>query len=168
MKFILLVPILMYLWLMLVNMNLLRETQSINLFWAQTIEAPIFMFSWFFIVLYAVLVYIIYSWVNSVQAYKIRKFEREIVNLKSQLYDEQKDLLDSIKSDYSKQFESFKKDNDRKMQTLVQFNEYTIEKVLDETNWNFTKYRKETQKLLSNVQVKDSWIVEKLKEWGSK
>lgn len=93
MKLILLLPILMYLALMLVNIPLLQDSQAINLFGAQSIQTPVFMFSSFFIVIYAVVVYMVYSGINSFQARKIKKLERQIVEIKSDLYDGQKDLL---------------------------------------------------------------------------
>lgn len=50
------------------------------------------------------------------------------------------------------QFEKFKKDNENKFDTIIHFNQYTLEKVLEETNGNFTKYRKETEKLLAEAK----------------
>jgi len=50
------------------------------------------------------------------------------------------------------QFENFKRDNENKFETIIKFNEYTLEKVLDETHGDFLKYKKETQKLLSQAQ----------------
>jgi hypothetical protein len=129
------------------------------------LEAPIIMFSSFFIVLYAVLVYVVYSWINAFQWHKIEKLNKEIVGLKSELYNGQKDLLSKIQKDYSEQLQEFKKDNDSKLETIARFNQYTIEKVIDETSWDFTKYRKETQKLLASAKWVDKWILEKLKIW---
>ena len=139
MKLILLFPILIYLGLMLVNMNLFRDFQTINIFGAQTLDAPIFMFSSAFIVIYAILIYIVYSWVNSLQSHKITKLQREIVTLKSELYNGQKDLLKKIQDDYREQLDTFKKDNDHKLETLISFNQYTLEKVIDETSGSFMK-----------------------------
>lgn len=165
MKLILLLPILLYAALMLVNVELLRDFQNINLFGAQTLSIPVFMFSSYFIVLYAILVYLVYSWVNSLQAHKLKARDKEIVALKSELYNNQKDLLKSIQDDYREQLTDFRQDNDRKLETVIRFNEYTIEKVLDETRWDFTKYRKETQRLLAKSKWVDKSIFEKLKVW---
>lgn len=165
MKLILLLPILIYLALMLVNMNLLQDSQTINLFGAQDIQVPVFMFSSFFIVVYAVLVYLVYSGINSFQAHKIRKLDREIVELKSDLYDNQKELLEKIEGNFEMQFQNFKKDNALKFDTMIRFNEYTLEKVLAETDGNFDKYRKETEKLLAEAKWLDKGILEKLKVW---
>jgi len=145
-------------------MNLLRDFQTINIFGAQTLDAPIFMFSSAFIVIYAILIYIVYSWVNSLQSHKITKLQREIVTLKSELYNGQKDLLKKIQDDYREQLDTFKKDNDHKLETLISFNQYTLEKVIDETSGSFMKYRKETEKLLSDAKWGKS-ILEKLKVW---
>ncbi len=123
------------------------------------------MFSSFFIVLYAVVVYLAYSWVNSIQSHKLKKLDRQIVDLKSELYNNQKELLRTIREDYSVQLSNFKNDNDKKLETLIRFNEYTLEKVIDETSGNFTKYRKETQKLLAKSKGVDQGLFEKLKVW---
>lgn len=165
MKLILLLPIIAYLCLMLVNLDLLRDFQVLNLFGAQSVEMPLILFSSMFIVVYAVIVYVAYSWVNSWQAYKIRKYENKIDELKALLYDNQGRLLESLEKNYTSQFQAFKKDNDAKFETLIRYNEYTLEKVIEENSGSFTKYRKETQKLLANAKGVDSSILEKLKIW---
>ena len=126
---------------------------------------PLILFSSMFIVLYAVIVYLAYSWVNSWQAHKIRKYEKKIDELKALLYDNQGRLLESLEKNYTAQFQAFKKDNDAKFETLIRYNEYTLEKVIEENSGSFTKYRKETQKLLANAKGVDSNLLEKLKIW---
>lgn len=146
-------------------MELLRDFQMVNIFWAYQFEAPIILVSSVFFVLYAIVIYIAYSGINSYQAHKLWKLDKEITRLKSELYNNQKDLIAEIRWDYSEQLQKFKKDNDHKFETLIRYNEYTLEKVIEETNGSFTKYRKETQKIL-----KDSWalwesVLDKLKIW---
>ena len=165
MKLILLLPIIAYLCLMLVNLELLKDFQVLNIFGAQTLEIPIILFSSCFIVLYAIVVYMAYSGVNSWQAHKIRKYEVKIDELKALLYDNQGRLLDALEKNYTSQFDTFKKDNDAKFETLIRYNEYTLEKVIEENSGSFTKYRKETQKLLANTKGLDKGILEKLKIW---
>lgn len=90
MKLILLLPLVAYLCLMLVNIELLRDFQKINLFGAMILEGPIIMFSSAFFVVYGVLIYLAYSGLNSLQAHKIRKLDNEITRLKAELYTGQK------------------------------------------------------------------------------
>ena len=165
MKLILLLPLVAYLCLMLVNMNLMQDFQSVNLFWFMTLQGPIILLSSVFFVVYGVLIYITYSGINSLQAHKIKKLDQEITRLKSELYTGQKDLINSIQWDYKKQFEEFKKDNDAKLETMIRFNQYTLEKVIEETYGSFTQYRKETQKLLKNAQWVDTSILDRMKFW---
>jgi len=132
------------------------------------LEIPLFLFSSVFIVVYALLIYIVYSWVNSLQAHKLRKLDKQITQLKSELYNNQKDLLASIQSSYKDQLQNFKKDNDHKFETLIRYNQYTLEKVIEETSGSFTKYRKETQKLLKDAKWVDNTLLDKLKFWESK
>lgn len=164
MKLILLLPILLYAALMFVNLNLLNNFQVVNLFWAQSLELPVLMFSSYFVVLYAIVVYFAYSWVNSLQTRKIKKLKTKITELKSELYNNQKDILRTMSEDIRTQISEFKTDNDKKLETLIRFNEYTLEKVIDETSGNFAKYRKETQKLLSKSKG-DKGVLEKMKVW---
>lgn len=165
MKLILLLPIIAYLCLMLVNLDLLKDFQVLNLFGAQSIEIPLILFSSMFIVVYAVVVYMTYSGINSWQAHKIKKYENKIDELKALLYDNQWRLLESLEKNYTSQFQEFKKDNDAKFETLIRYNEYTLEKVIEENSGSFSKYRKETQKLLANAKGVDGSIIEKLKIW---
>lgn len=165
MKTLLLFPVIIYLALMLVNAPLLKTAQSINIFGAQNLEAPVFLFSSAFLVLYAITIYVAYSWIHGFQAHKIRKLEKQVVEVKSELYNNQKDLLARIQWDFEVQFENFKRDNQNKFDAIIEFNQYTLEKVLDETNWNFAKYKKETQKVLAHAQWVDKSLLEKLQVW---
>lgn len=165
MKILLLFPVLLYLALMLVNAPLLQSSQFINLFWAVSIEAPLFLFSSAFVVIYALSIYLAYSGIRGYQLHKIKKLERELVEIKSQLFDHQKELLEKMHGDFEVQFENFKRDNEQKFDTIIKFNQYTLEKVLEETNGSFDKYKKETQKLLRQAKGVDSKLVEKLMFW---
>lgn len=122
------------------------------------------MFSSVFFVVYGVLVYLTYSGLNSLQAHKIRKLDNEITKLKSELYTNQKGLLDEIRQEYKNQLFDFKQNNDQKFETMIRYNQYTLEKVIDETHGSYEKYRKETQKLLKEANA-DTSFLEKLKVW---
>ena len=165
MKILLLLPVLLYLALMLVNVPLLQSAQVINLFWAGTLEIPMFLFSSGFVVIYALTIYIAYSGIRGYQLHKIKKLERETVELKGKLFDNQKELLERMQGDFEVQFENFKRDNEQKFDTIIKFNQYTLEKVLEETNGSFEQYKKETQKLLRQAKGVDSKLVEKLMFW---
>jgi DNA anti-recombination protein RmuC len=124
-----------------------------------------FLFSSGFVVIYALSIYIAYSGVRGYQLHKIKKLERELVEIKSKLYDGQKEVLERMQGDFEVQFENFKRDNEQKFDTIIKFNQYTLEKVLEETNGSFEKYKKETQKLLRQAKGVDSKLVEKLMFW---
>lgn len=165
MKILLLFPVLLYLALMLVNVPLLQSAQVINIFWATSIEVPMFLFSSWFVVIYALTLYLAYSGIRGYQLHKIKKLERELVDTKSTLYDGQKEVLERMQGDFEVQFENFKRDNEQKFDTIIKFNQYTLEKVLEETNGSFEKYKKETQKLLRQAKGVDNKLVEKLMFW---
>lgn len=161
MKTILLLPIFIYLALMLVNAGLLWTSQEINIFWATIISIPVFLFSSIFLVLYAVLVFVIYDSHNYLLNKKNIELDKQIVALKSTLYDGQSELLWKLSNNYDKSFETFKKSHDDYFDRIIKFNEYTLEKVITETWADFDKYKKETKKLLNA----DKSIVDKLKIW---
>lgn len=161
MKTLLLFPLFIYLALMLVNIDLLKTSQEINLFWASTINIPVFLFSSIFLVLYTILVFIVYDGNNFLLRKQNIDQDKKIVKLKAKLYDWQDELLDRINSDYEKSLESFQKDNNNHFDKIIKFNEYTLEKVITETWADFNKYKKETKKLLNA----DKSIVDKLKVW---
>ena len=164
MKIILLIPLIIYLCLLLVNIELVKDFQTLNIFGALHINAPIILLSSIFIALYALLIYMVYSGIHSFQAFKIKKLKQEIQKLQSELYSNQKELLDSITEKVQNQIADFKQENDKKFETMIHFNQYTLEKVIDETSGSFLKYRKETQKLLKESGVDQSFL-DKIKFW---
>ena len=165
MKALLLFPVLLYLALILVNVPLLQSAQTINIFWATSIDIPMFLFSSGFVVIYGLSIYLVYNGIQWYQLHKINKLNRELIEIKSELYDGQSDILEKIQGDFELQLENFKRDNEQKFDTIIKFNQYTLEKVLEETNGSFEKYKKETQKLLKQAKGVDNKLVEKLMFW---
>ena len=94
MKILLLLPILAYLLLVLVNQDLLHTNQTINIFWAKELDIPFLFYNSVFIVIYAVLVFFAYDSLNIFLKYKLKKQEKEIIELKSKLYDWQEDIFE--------------------------------------------------------------------------
>lgn len=171
MKTILLVPIFLYLILLLVNIDLLKTAQDVNIFWFTTIHTQWLLFSSIFIALYATLVYFLYNWVNAYLKHKISNLEKEIVELKSDLYDWQEELIDNIKQTYDKLFEEFKKENDINFKKIIELDQNILDKIISISvpNSNISeieldRYKKKAEKILANKWF-NSEIIEKLKIW---
>ena len=175
MKILLLLPILFYLLLVLVNQDLLHSTQNINLFWAKQLEIPFLLYNSIFIVFYAVLVFFVYDWLNIFLKYKIWKQEKEIVKLKSKLYDWQADILKKISKEIENSYKDLKKENKETIKNILIKNEEKIEKLLKKSDEKLENYKKlnqelllkhwrETDKILWKINLLDKWILDKIKD----
>ena len=190
MKILLLLPILVYVLLIMVNLELFMSQQTINLFWASTYELPFFLYNWMFIVIYAILIFFIYDWLNIFLRMKVKRQDREITELKSKLYNWQKDLLKSITKeiiDWNKSLKreviewnkvlkreviewnkNIKTENKESVKTYVEENNKLLGQYTKENNKVLVQHWKETDKILSKVNLLDKWILNKIKESVSK
>ena len=175
MKILLLLPILFYLLLVLVNWDLLKTTQEINFFGVGKYDIPFLFYNSVFIVVYSVLVFFAYDWLNIFLKYKIKKQDEEIVKLKSMLYDKQEDLI----KNFSKQIENFskeiKKENkqnskeffekfDDKLQKLVKKTDEKLEAYKSSNKQLLLEHWKQTDKILSKINLIDKSILDKIKD----
>lgn len=164
MKIILLLPIVAYLLLVLVNLELLKDFDSVNLFWADIIKIPILLFNTLFIVWYSVLVFFVYDWLNSYLQYKIRKLDKEIVWLKSDLYDNQESLISAIKKDNLVILEKIKIENKDIIKSIDEKNTKAIETYKNENKESIEKRQQEAEKILKKLNLLDEWVFDKLKK----
>jgi len=186
MKVLLLLPIIIYLALILVNLDLAKNLQEVNLFGAETLKIPFLLYNSIFIVVYSVLVFFAYDSLNIFLRYKISKQEKEIVDLKSQLYDWQADILKKI----SKEIENWNKEarkenkefiknisleNDDKIKNILSKNNEKLEKFIKKSDERLEDYKnsnkellvqhwKETDKLLWKMNLIDKGILDKIKD----
>jgi hypothetical protein len=170
MKTILLIPIFFYLLLMSLNIDLLKSTQDINIIWFN-VKTQWLLYSTIFVMIYAVTVYFLYSWYNAFLKHKINNLEKEIVELKSNLFDEQEELVEKIKQNYDKLFEEYKKENDANFKKIIELDQNILEKIISISTPNPTvadseldKYKKKAEKILANKWF-NSEMIEKLKIW---
>lgn len=186
MKILLLLPILVYLLLVLVNWDLLYNYQTINLFWVKSISIPFLFYNSVFIVVYSVLVFFAYDWLNIFLRYKIKKQEKEIVKLKSMLYDGQEDVIKKISKEIEKYNKDLKKDNkeifkdyfeksDERIDKIISKNNEKLEKIIKKSDEKLEEYKtsnkqlliqhwKETDKILWKINLLDKWILDKIKD----
>ena len=186
MKVLLLLPILFYLLLVLVNGDLLHSHQVVNFFWAKEVNIPFLFYNSVFIVLYSVIVFFAYDWLNIFLRYKLKKQEREIIELKSKLYDWQEDLIKKISKEIENWNKEIKKENKENIKNIWEKHDEKIEKIItknndklevfirkgDEKLENYKnsnkelllQHWKETDKLLSKINLIDKWILDKIKD----
>lgn len=143
MNAILLLPLLLYAFLLAINVDLLSKVEKVNLFWAATVEVQIFLFSTIFIIVYLILAFFIYDWVNVLLKHKIKNLEEEVVQLKAKLYDWQKVLIDKIDKS----------------------NHETLEKIQKENLETLEKHQKDTDKILEKLNLVDKKVLDKIRAW---
>lgn len=174
MKILLLLPILFYLLLILVNIDLLQTVQIINFFGVKELNAQILLYNSIFIVFYAIIVFFTYDGLNIFLRYKLKKQEEEIIRLKSTLYNWQEDILKKISKEIEKWNKENKKDNialikeitkksDEKIVKLIKSNDEKLENYKNSNQNVLLQHWKETDKLLSKINLIDKWVLDKIK-----
>ena len=174
MKILLLLPILFYLLLILVNIDLLQTVQIINFFGVKELNVQFLLYNSIFIVFYAIIVFFTYDGLNIFLRYKLKKQEEEIIRLKSTLYNWQEDILKKISKEIEKWNKENKKDNialikeitkksDEKIVKLIKSNDEKLENYKNSNQNVLLQHWKETDKLLSKINLIDKWVLDKIK-----
>lgn len=174
MKVLLLLPILFYLLLVLVNLNLLDSHQTINLFWVKDFNVPFLFYNSVFIVLYSIIVFFAYDGLNIFLKYKLRKQEKEIIELKAKLYNWQEDILKKISKEIENWNKEIKIENKENIKNISDKNNNKLESLIKKSDERLYDYKKsnkelllqhwkETDKLLSKINLIDNSILDTIK-----
>ncbi len=145
MKIVLLLPAILYMIIILSNINLLSLKENINLLWVYNFDVYIIGFVTLFFVTYILFIWIILKFTNIFSNYKNKKLEKEIWELKSKLLDWQDILINNIKKEFSTILKKFVEDNSKKINA----------------------YKNENSKIITNLEYKiDSFTkkIDKLKK----
>ena len=164
-KVLLSLPLLLFVGIIFADTNLLLENYTVGPMFGYQYTGNVLQMAAIFFILYIILIYLYYTGVNVTQTNRIGVLEREIVELKSELYSDQAHLIEKVMNDYREKMDSLEKTTDAKLERIVKFNEYTLDKIVATTNSDFDKYKKETRKLLAQADIKDKTLLEKLKMW---
>lgn len=153
MKILLLLPILFYVSLVFFNIDLLKDSQIINIFNFYTFDIPALLYSSIFMIWYLIFVFIIFDirWVFLKR--KIDNQEHEIIWLKSMLYDEREDILKKFISEYNLKLDNFTKEQ-REL-----FDKFKAKNEMD-----LMKQKSETDRILDKLNLIDKWVFDKIKE----
>lgn len=153
MKIILLLPILVYISLIWFNLELLKDSQIINIFTIFELNIPALLYSSIFMVWYLIFVFIVFDLRWAFLHRKIRKLENEVFSFKSMLYDEREDILKKFIQEYNIKIDSFTKDQ-----------KDLFEKFKAENEMDLMKQKAETDRILEKLNLLDKWIFDKIKE----
>lgn len=140
MRLLLFVPALIYLALLVLNLDIFKTVSEINFFWITSFNVPVVIFISIFFILYILLLWLGFNFSNVFTNMKTKKLEKEVFDLKSKLLNKQWDLIKNIEDKFSQTLWEFKKEADKKLDL----------------------YKKENEKLVSNVQYDFKDLQDKL------
>ena len=149
---LLLLPVVLYIALVVFNLDLLSESQTINILNVRDITAPTLRYSSIFFVAYLVLIFLIFDLKWVFQNKKIDNLEAEVFGLKSKLYDEREDILKEFINDYKSKLDNFTKE-----QTAL------FEKFKSESEVDLLKQKAETDRILEKLNLLDKGIFDQIK-----
>lgn len=127
---ILLSPILIYVILLFINLNLLKIQEKVNIFWIWELNVPIIAFISIFFVLYIFLMYFSWKFFTFFMNSKNKSLEEEKLKLKSKLSDKIPEIEEKMETSFNKIIKEIKSIN----------------------NENLELYKKETNKVLWNLE----------------
>ena len=133
-------PILIYVVLLLLNSNLLSKKETINVFWLFELELPIIAIISVFFIAYIFLLYFSEKFSLFFAWNKNKKLSQEVLELKAKLSDGTPKLIEEIKKEFATNIESFK----------------------EISNKNLELHKKETSKVLWNLEFEIKGLKEKL------
>ena len=105
-------------------------------------EIPVVIFISLFFILYIILIWLGFNFSNYFSKYKNERLEKENADLKGKLLDKQGELIKNIESNMR--------------QVLIEFK--------DESNKKIELYKKETEKIVSNMVYEFSNLKEKIEK----
>lgn len=140
MRLLLLLPALLYLALLVLNLDIFKASTEINFFWLARFELPVVISISIFFILYIMLIWLGFSFSNVFSNHKTKKLEKEVFDLKSKLLNKQGELIKNIEEKFEAKLGEFKKEADKKLELT----------------------KKETEKVVSNVQYDFKSIGDKI------
>jgi hypothetical protein len=140
MRLLLFIPAIIYLVLLIINLDIFKTTTEINFFWLTSFNIPVVIFVSIFFILYILLLWVGFNFSNIFTNIKTKKLEKEVFDLKSKLLNKQGDLIKNIEDKFEKKLCEFKDEADKKLELT----------------------KKETEKVVSNMSYDFKDIQDKL------
>ena len=139
---LILIPLLIYILLLLINKDLLLTTQEVNVFWIYKTDIQLILYITIFFVLYFIVLWSLFKFSNFFADHKNKKQEEEILTLKAKLADQTPELIEWIQKILDEKLKEFK----------------------DEANKKLELTKKETQKVLWNLEYEIKTLKEKIEK----
>lgn len=143
MKVLLLFPALLYLALILLNLQIFKESTQINFFWLYDFQVPVVIFISIFFILYILLIWAGFNLSSFFSGYKSKKLEKEVFDLKSKLLSKQWDLIKNIESHFETILTKFKTEADKKLELYKKENE----KIVSNMKYDFDAIKTKIDKI---------------------
>ena len=138
---ILLSPVLIYVILLLINSDLLAKKENVNIFWIWDLQMPVIAIISVFFVAYIFLMYFSWKFSSFFTDHKLKKLEEENLKLKAKL----SDLIPEI------------------TKTIDEKTKKMIEEIKTLTDKSLELHKKETNKVLGNLEFEIKDLKEKIK-----
>ncbi|NDK10269.1 hypothetical protein GW846_05845 [Candidatus Gracilibacteria bacterium] len=146
MKFLLVVPAIIFIALLIINIGIFSLTREINFFWLFRFDIPVVITITLFFIIYMLMIWAGLSFGKVFTNRRIKSLETEVYELKSKLLNKQGELIKNIEDKFDKKLGEFKQDSDKKLELT----------------------KKETEKVVSNVNYDFSTIKDRLTRMGKK
>lgn len=164
MKIILLIPLVLYFGIVFFNMDLLSATETIRFFNFHKVEVPIYLYLTFFVSIYVIFVYLIFSFLNGLTRRKQLKLENEVFELKSKLYDDREDELNVFMKEQKTRLENAVKEQKLKLESHLVEQNNMFEKYKTENNTYLSQVKSETDRILDKLNLLDKTLLDKIKD----
>ncbi len=126
---VLLSPILIYVLLLFINIEILKFEQKINIFWIWEINIAIIAFISIFFILYIFLMYFSWKFFTFFIAVKNKSLEQEKIKLKSQLSDKIPQIEEKMQQKFDETISEIKKINNKNLELYKKENSKIIWKL---------------------------------------
>jgi len=131
---------------LIINIGIFSLTREINFFWLFRFDIPVVITITLFFIIYMLMIWAGLSFGKVFTNRRIKSLETEVYELKSKLLNKQGELIKNIEDKFDKKLWEFKQDSDKKLELT----------------------KKETEKVVSNVNYDFSTIKDRLTRMGKK
>jgi len=139
---LILIPLLIYILLLLVNKDILSLDASVNFFWIYKTEIQVVLYISLFFISYILILWWLFKFSNFFADHKNKKQNEEILKLKAKLSEQTPELINGIKNILDEKLEEFKQEANKKLELT----------------------KKETEKVLGNLEYEIKTLKEKIEK----
>ena len=137
---VILSPILIYVILLLLNYKLLTKTEDLKILWFSLPEVPVIALISVFFIIYIIFLYFSEKFSLFFANHRTKRLEKEILELKARLQEQIPDIVDMMKIEFK----------------------VIVDNIKDENKRNLDLSRKETDKVLWNLEFEIKNLKEKI------